>query len=192
MRTTNRKIIILSLMGAGAFALTGCKEDTVNASVHQNEQACVSAGFDAASCASEFKAAQTTHDQTAPRYDSLAVCEEQHGAGACEAPVANSGSSGGIFMPMLAGYMVGSMLSNNSNTAAGVAGRVAPKPLYKSATGGYASADGKVTSPRLSGTSTTRASAMTRPSLTKNAAPMSRATVATRGGFGGARASFGG
>lgn len=183
-----RRIVVLSLMGASAFALSACRDEQVQASVFTSTEACVAAGQDEATCRNEFRAAQSTHAQTAPRYDALAVCEEEHGKGQCSQAPHTASSSGSSFMPFFAGYMAGNLLSGSS----GPASRVAPKPLYPVAKGGYASADGAARTSALSGTTTARASHFTRPASTIKAAPMSRASVAARGGFGSARTSFGG
>ena len=90
--------------------------------------------FTADECRQSFAEAEQLHVESAPRYDSLQVCEEQHGVGNCgsEDQQVSNGGSGSIFMPLLAGYLIGSML--------GGAGMSRSQPMYRTPQGGYTNA----------------------------------------------------
>ncbi len=201
MRKRSTKVAI-GIVGAAAFALAGCQEEQVEAQAFPDLASCRAAAsetgifsgdganaFSAADCETAVKEAETLHVETAPRYDSLEVCEEQHGSGACGTEAeATSGGSGGIFMPLLAGYLIGNMLSGRS----GLAGS---QPLYRTADGRFSNPAGASTYSSNSGRAQLNASNFSRPQATLGRAPMTKATVASRGGFGkigGLRGGFGG
>lgn len=185
MKTSTRRVITLSLLGASTFALAACEpEEKVDATITTSAEACVAEGGDVATCEKDFAAALAIHQETAPRYDALAVCEEEHGAGNCEEKAHAAASGGSSFMPFFMGYMMGNILSNNGNT---VGARVTPKPLYSVAAGGYSSADGAIQSKVLGGKASVGVSAFKAPPSTVSLPPMTKATVASRGGFSTAR-----
>ncbi len=142
--TTTRRLrsrtVQATLMGISAFALAACDEP-VDLSFFQDIEQCQteaasSAEFDAGDCDAAFAMAMKEHAVLAPRYDELALCEEQHGEGACGTPdeaggVADPVHAGGpSFMPFFMGYMIGNALGRSS--ASGYAGR----PIYADARGG--------------------------------------------------------
>lgn len=177
--------VSLALLGAAAFSLAACKEETVESVVVRNPQDCAAlSGFSRTECEAGLKEAQAQHEATAPRYDALAVCEEQHGEGQCQQEAGASGG-GSVFMPILAGYMLGRMLGG-----AGAAG-LGSKPLYQTRGGGFATADGKARVNGLGGTAAISKSGYGASAVTKGAAPMSRADVAAKGGFGASRTMSG-
>ncbi|MFG6080334.1 DUF1190 domain-containing protein [Paracoccus litorisediminis] len=166
-------------------------------------------------CMNDWEAAKAEHVKNAPRFASLAQCEAEFGTGNCAAPaspgsaagqVVASGNSGeSSFMPMMMGYMLGSMMSGSRHSA---------YPAYSSASGSWRSTVPSATS-RLKSTASTSAyvgSSGSRSSLSaskfsggKVVTPMApKVTGATSartssGGFGAsrsfsgsARSSFGG
>ena len=187
--------VALFIAGAATFALTGCRDDQVEAQAFPDLQSCeAQAGedalFSAQDCETAFAEAKELHVESAPRYDSLAVCEEQHGEGACgsEQQVAGGGGSGGIFMPLLAGYLIGNMMGGRG----GLAGA---QPLYRTPDGRYTDAARSSVYSSNSGRATLNSARFARPPTTAGRPPMSRATAASRGGFGrtgAARGVFGG
>lgn len=192
IKRSNR--VAIAIVGAAAFTLAGCRDEQVDAAAFPDLQSCLddaSRGgiFTAQDCESAFDQAQTLHVESAPRYDSLAVCEEQHGEGACGTEAtATQGGSGGIFMPLLAGYLIGNML-------AGRQGMSAAQPLYKTSNGRYTDAARTSTFSSNSGSARLNTSQFTRPATTAGTTPMTRATANSRGGFGaagGTRTGFGG
>lgn len=186
--------VAIGILGAAAFTLAGCREEQVDAAAFPDLQSCTSDAssggmFSVQDCEAAFADAQTLHVEAAPRYDSFEVCEEQHGAGACgtEETVAQGGSSS-IFMPLLAGYLIGNMLGGRSGMSAG-------QPLYKTANGRFTNAAGSSTYSSNKGAAKLGTSQFTRPTSTVGKPPMSRAAANSRGGFGksgGGRTGFGG
>ena len=176
--------VALSILGAAAFALAGCVEEEVDASAFPDLAACKasaavgSQGFTATDCDTAFQEAELIHSESAPRYDSQAVCEAEHGADACTEQV-SAGGGGGIFMPLMAGYLIGSMLSRNGPAA---------QPLYRSASGNFTNAAGTSSYASNSGSGKLSANQFARPAATIGKAPMTAATVQSRGGFGGSAA----
>lgn len=186
--------VAIAILGAAAFSLAGCEEETVDAEAFPDLQSCTEEAtrgglFTVEDCETAFDAAETLHVESAPRYDSLAVCEEQHGAGACDSESAATPSgSGSIFMPLLAGYLIGNMLG-------GRAGMSAAQPLYKTSDGRFTNAARTSTYSSNRGAAKLGTSQFTRPATTAGKTPMSRATASSRGGFGksgGGRTGFGG
>lgn len=192
--TKRSKRVAIVIVGATAFTLAGCREEQVDAAAFPDVQSCVdqaSGGgvFTAEDCKTSFAQAETLHVESAPRYDSLAVCEEQHGEGACGTEAtATQGGSGSIFMPLLAGYLIGNMLG-------GRAGVSAAQPLYKTSDGRYTNAARSSTFSNNRGSAKLSTSQFARPATTVGKTPMTRATAASRGGFGtsgAGRTGFGG
>lgn len=193
MTKTNRRSLRSTtmtalLLGGAAFALSACKEERVEAQVFPDKDACLSAAAEpgswwtAAECDTSFAEATALHEETAPRYADKALCEEQHD-GACYVQQSSGGNS--VFLPLMMGYMMGNMMNNNS------ASSYRAQPLYKTSTGSYAAANGTRVSGR-EGATTLRPASFQAATSTKTAAPMTRATVQSRGGFGASRTSSGG
>lgn len=183
-KNSARRLLTLSLIGAGAFALSGCRDEEVNARSFRDAQACVEGGGSPDVCEAEFRAALQLHEETAPRYEDQALCEQEHGDGNCARSSAQAAGHSS-FMPFFMGYMIGRSMSGGRS--------LAPTPLYPTSSGTYASANSQLRTQALGTAATARASAFATPPATLRAAPMTRANVSARGGFGSARAvSFGG
>lgn len=170
----------IALLGAASvMALAGCREEQAEVVVFDDPAACEATGVDAQTCDEQFALAQAEHDETAPRYDALAVCEEEHGAGAC----IQDEQRPSIFMPLMAGMLMGQMLSGRG---------FASRAMVPTAGSGFSTTDGATRASSLSGRGTVAASSLTsRGASTRNAAPMTRSSVARSGGFGGSRTSGG-
>lgn len=181
--------VALAILGAAAFTLAGCTEEEVDAQAFPDLKSCqeaasLSTDFSAADCTKAFTEAEALHVEAAPRYDSLAVCEEQHGAGACGTEQqAESGGSGSIFMPLMMGYLIGNMMGGM-----GGRGMAAAQPLYKTADGKFTNAAGSSVYSSNAGKGKLSASQFARPSSTIDKPPMSAATAKSRGGFGTSKA----
>ena len=195
--TTKRsRTVALFILGATAFALAGCGEEEVDAQAFPDLQSCKQAAteggtFSTLDCDTAFSEAVQLQAETAPRYDSLEVCEAEHGVGACgdEQQVTGTQGGGGIFMPLLAGYLIGNMLSRGATASPAV------QPLYKTPDGRFTNATGSSTYASNTGTGKLAATQFTKAPATIGKAPMTKATVAARGGFGGSatgRTSTGG
>lgn len=192
MRKRSRTVA-LTILGAAAFTVAGCREEQVDAQAFPDMASCEAAAaqdglFSVEECDKAFAEAEALHVESAPRYDSLQVCEEQHGEGNCgsEEQQVSNGGSGGIFMPLLAGYLIGSMLGRAGG------GMAASQPMYRNAQGGFTNATGTTNFGSNAGRATMGAQNFTRPAATAGRAPMTRATAGSRGGFGASRSSFGG
>lgn len=174
MRPRSRHVTA-ALLGAAAFTLAACKEDTVETVVVTDPAACAALGeFSREDCEKGYEEAKAQNDATAPRYDAMAVCEEEHGAGNCQPEVTTGGGS--VFMPILMGYMMGRMM-----------GGFGAKPLYPTAGGQAATADGRTQFNRMNGVGSAPAASYQPAQTTKNMAPMTKTQVQSRGGFGSSR-----
>ncbi|WP_151719411.1 DUF1190 domain-containing protein [Gemmobacter serpentinus] len=184
--TKRSRHVALAILGATAFTLAGCTEDKVDAEAFPDLQSCKAAAsptgmFTVADCDAAFAEATALHAESAPRYDSLATCESQHGAGACgNEQQVQSGGSGSIFMPLMMGYLIGNMLG-------GQRGMAAAQPLYKTPDGKFTNAAGTSTFSSNSGKGQLSASQFTRPAATVGKPPMTPTTLQSRGGFGGSK-----
>lgn len=182
------RTVAITILGAAAFTLAGCQEEQVDAAAFPDLKSCENAAqnggtFSVQECDAAFAEATALHVEAAPRYDSIAVCEEQHGEGACGSEAtATQGGSGSIFMPLMMGYLIGNMMSGRSGVAAS-------QPLYKTPNGKFTNAAGSSTFSSNAGAAKLGTSQFARPTATVGKAPMSRATALSRGGFGSAGAS---
>lgn len=192
MRKRSRTVA-LTILGAAAFTVAGCRDEQVEAQAFPDLASCQAAAtqgglITAAECNQAFAEAEALHVEAAPRYDSLAVCEEQHGAGNCgsEDQQVAQGGSGSIFMPLLAGYLIGSMLGRSMG-----GGTAASQPMYRNAQGGFTNAARTSNFGSNAGRAAMSSQTFARPAATAGQAPMTRATAASRGGFGGSSAARG-
>ncbi|MEH7829147.1 DUF1190 domain-containing protein [Gemmobacter denitrificans] len=174
------RLVPLALLGAAAFGLSACQEEATDAASFDTLDSCLAAAkadgwFTEADCRDSFTTAQALHDETAPRYASKDICEEQHGQGACGTDSVSGSSGGGsIFMPLLMGYLIGSALGG---------GRPVAQPLMGRAGGGFATPGGTAIG-NLNGAGKMPVQAFAKAPTTKGLPPMTRAAVAERGGFG--------
>ena len=191
-RSQTLRTITIGLATVSAFALAGCQEEEqTNVMTFNSLESCGTAALDASNgisydeCRKAFYNAEAQHKESAPRYDAMALCEEQHGEDACVAEQRSDGSS--VFMPLFMGYMLGKSLSTNDRDRNSSA-TVFASPIYRTAAGGYTNINGTTSFASNNGIkSSTGISAFTKAPSTITAAPMSRTTISSRGGFGGTR-----
>lgn len=196
-RSKTLRTITIGLATVSAFALAGCKEEQTNVMTFDDLESCgtaalnVSNGISYEDCRKAYFDAEAQHKESAPRYDAMALCEEQHGKDACVVEQRSDGSS--VFLPLFMGYMIGKSLNKDDRDRSSSA-FVYASPLYRSATGGYTNINGSTYFASNNGIKTsTGISSFSRAPSTITAAPMSRTTISSRGGFGGSRGvSFGG
>ncbi|WP_112874440.1 DUF1190 domain-containing protein [Paracoccus endophyticus] len=198
-RRKRSRHVALMLAGAAVLTLAACEDDQTDAQAFPNLDACLAAAkegglwFTADDCRTQFAEAEKTHLETAPRYESRELCEQEHGADACGAdPVAQAAADpnapadpnaaaqqqqgGGFsFMPLLVGYMMGSMLSRG--------GGVFSQPMIRTPNG-YSTPNGGQTFASNTGAGKVPATTFNRAPATIGQQPMTRAQVAQRGGFG--------
>jgi len=183
-----KRSVAVTLVLMGSAGLSGCGDSEVDSAVYQNFAECVQNGlYDQARCEADYRQALNSHIQTAPAYTSKQDCEAEFGVGQCEAQPAEvlglqqaaanqdnstvqAGSGGSFFLPMMAGYMMGSMLSNNN--------RMAPQALYRqNGQGAFVNGNGA----RVASSS---GAVRLRSSASAVQAPKTRTTTMARGGFG--------
>lgn len=145
----NFKIKPIALSVLIAFGVTACggSDDTEQLTIYSDVQDCISNNPNmAAECRVVYDSAVKEAIETAPKYASIEECTADFGLENCQS-VSQAASSienpaaaetqqaasggGGFFMPLLAGYMMGKMMSGMS------ASNMAHKPVYspKDATG---------------------------------------------------------
>ena len=102
----------LVLLGSASAALAACDDGgalPAAAQFYPTVNECA-ADHDAATCADAKAVADRAQAVEAPRFAQKEQCEQEYGAGNCETRQAGSGS---FFMPMMMGYMMGSMMGGN-------------------------------------------------------------------------------
>ena len=108
----------LALMGASALTLSACEEAPQDVAIFKDVLQCENeVGFDRDACIANFEQAKQEHVRVAPKYTSAEDCEADFGAAQCETAPQKTQSGGSVFMPLMMGYMMGSMLSNGSRAA---------------------------------------------------------------------------
>lgn len=175
--------LTLLLMASTAITLTGCgSEPRTEGQVYRDVESCLADGkFSAADCENGYQEALKQHAGTSPRYDSRALCEQQHGFN-CQQTTISSGGSG-FWTPFMAGYFVSSLLDGTSSRW-----DERSRPLYRGSGGYLYTTDGSTVTRDSTGRLSVSERAMKTPP--KAARVQTRTTVAARGGFG-ARSSAG-
>ena len=166
-----RSISVAALMGISALSITACEEAKVDATVFSNLQQCLDdGGLPQEQCEAGLREARSQHAEVSPKYSSKEDCEGDFGAGKCETAPYRTASGGSVFMPLMMGYMMGSMLG-------GRRGSVFTQPLYRSADDpkSYRTADNRKVAAK-SGRTQVASSAGRRPSM--------KTSTLSRGGFG--------
>jgi uncharacterized protein YgiB involved in biofilm formation len=169
--------IALVMMGAGSIVLTACDEPQVDANVFRDVEQCIDQpGASRAACEEAYGVAAAQHAAVAPKYVDKADCEADFGAGQCETAPYSTREGGSVFMPLMMGYMMGSMLGGGRGFGA--------QPLYRSADspGTYRTADN-----RSVGTAT----GATKVAQSATARPTAKTSTVSRGGFGARARTFG-
>ena len=168
----------LVMMGASAIALTACEEQQVDAMVFESLQQCYAdQALTRAQCDVEYETARTAHIQAAPKYTSLKACQSDFGAENCEQAAQRTTTGGSVFMPLMMGYMMGSMLG-------GPRAGVASQPLYRSVDDpkSFRTADNRKVGDRIGRTQIAKSA---------GAAPTTKMRTTSRGGFGKSARGFG-
>lgn len=188
-RKRSRHVALL-LAGATMLTLAACEDDKVDAQAFPDLDSCLAAAkegglfFTEDDCRTQFAAAEKEHLETAPRYASKELCEQEHGAGACGGdPAAQQNQGGGFsFMPLLVGYMMGSMLSRG--------GGIFSQPMIRTPNG-YSTPNGNQSFASNRGSARVPGNTFTRAPSTIGKAPMTSTQVSQRGGFGRSATSRG-
>ncbi len=109
MRRSNR-IATLTLGSACLLVLASCSENEPG--VFQSVDDCLLQTGDRGACEQDQQAALKMHEETAPKYEQQASCEEVYGEGKCVP--AQSAGGGSWFMPAMMGFMMGRMMGGGS------------------------------------------------------------------------------
>ena len=171
------KFVTATMVSVSLIALSACEETKVSASVYDSLEQCKNdptVSFE--QCQKSFKEARDQHAAVAPKYSSLADCQADFGSEKCEKSPYRTSSGGSVFMPMMMGYMMGSMLSGR--------GSMISQPLYRSAKNptAFRTADNRNVGTKTGPTQVAR-SATKRPSF--------KTSTISRGGFGSSGRRFG-
>ena len=163
------KSVRLVAMGTGLFLVAACDEAKVDTAVFETAKQCQELGFTADECRANYERARTMHTEVAPKYTSKEACESDFGAAQCETAPQQTASGGSVFMPLMMGYMMGSMLSGNRGATT--------QPLYRSRDdrSTFRTADNKSVGSNV-GRVQVASSAAT--------APTTKTRTVSRGGFG--------
>lgn len=196
-RSRAMRPLTIGLIASSAFALAACKPDAPDtATAFPDLQSCLAesvranAAVSEADCTTAYAQAVQTNMESAPRYDAMTACEEEHGTGNCQA-AESPGGGGSIFMPLLTGFLLGKMLSG---------GGLMSQPLYPKKDGGFATPGGQAFGNNR-GSAATSAATFAKPATTFDKAPISskptsgwnsQSNVRSTGGFGGSAVSSGG
>jgi len=184
----SRRVVLTTLTAAGAAAVSGCgssdwSDSDAEGQVFSSVTECVAAGESRSECENAYAQARSADNDSAPRFDSQALCEQEFGSNQCEQRT-SSGNS--FWVPLLAGFVIGNVIDDididgrkrrryaplyRSSAGTWYHGGAAYGPLSRRSGGGYAFSRGgfdrPVSAPRT----------------------YSRSDVASRGGFGGRSSS---
>ena len=176
MKSWSSKSAVL-MMSVSLLALTACEEPQVDAFVFESLDQCKSdSGASSDQCDTSFEEARTQHAAVAPKYSSAADCQADFGAEKCEEAPYKTSNGGSVFMPLMMGYMMGSMMGGR--------GSMMSQPLYKSAQSpnNFRTAENQNVGSKTGGTKVAR-SATSRPTF--------KSSTRSRGGFGSSARRFG-
>lgn len=130
-------------------------------------------------CKAQWDMAKDENARTGPRFEDSADCATEFGE--CERYTIqhDNGTQSSVFIPMLAGMMVGNMMSGSTT------GYVPTQPLYRREEDRRNGSSGFVTA---SGATVSKGTTSVRPSSVRASGP----TTISRGGFGGFSGKAGG
>jgi uncharacterized protein YgiB involved in biofilm formation len=101
-----KRSVTVPLLLMGTAALSSCGEK-VQSDIYVDADNCIaSAKYDADKCVADYAVALKDHDTNAPAFSSLDACEANYGIDQCQ-PVTAAHTPGGLFIPKLSGYLMG-------------------------------------------------------------------------------------
>ena len=172
----------VALAISAAFILAGCEQTDETVSMYQNADDCSAANPSmSAQCTTAYNNALKEAENTAPKYASKEDCVAEFGEAQCTPVPAQAGTAAqptqtsSSWMPLMAGYMMGRMMSGGAGFA--------QQPLFSSrspaspANGQFVDASGKSYGAATSGRT------VTVPKTALAPKPATTNTI-TRGGFG--------
>ena len=170
------RILKLSIMSASALTLIACERSQEVGIFESLEQCSNQSIFTKEQCSKSERLARSEHIRVSPKYTSVTDCEQDFGEDKCEMAPQRTTTGGSVFMPMMMGYMMGSMLTGGRG--------MMPQPLYRSMDDvkNFRTGDNQKVSSK---TGITRvAKGLTR-------TPSTKTRTIRRGGFGAAARSVG-
>lgn len=111
------QVSLVLLASAATITLAGCEDQPNlppdNGGTFANKAECV-AVYDQRTCDAAERLARAEHAQNAPRFNRREQCVAEYGEEMCQPASAYTGNNndGGIFVPMMIGYMMGSATSS--------------------------------------------------------------------------------
>ncbi|MDP6259859.1 MAG: DUF1190 domain-containing protein [Rhodospirillales bacterium] len=174
---SRKSVFAVLMMSTSLIALTACEEPKVDASIYESLEQCKRDPLNTPDqCDSSFKEAQSQHAAVAPKYATAEDCQADFGKEKCEVAPYRTSSGGSVFMPLMAGYMMGSLLGGR--------GSMMSQPLYRSSQSpnSFRTAENRNVGSKT-GRTTVAKSATSRPSF--------KSATRSRGGFGSSGRRFG-
>jgi len=184
----SKRVILNTLTAAGVVGLQGCggsDEAQVETTPFSTLAECQASGtVPASTCQTAYNQALGNHEQSAPRFESQPLCEEEFGGGQCQARIAGNNN---YWIPVLGGFMVGRMLGQNRQYYYRYG------PLYHSNRYNSWYSGGPYGGPLVRSGNSWRAGTSSFDRPTSAPAVRSRSSTSSRGGFGGrSRGGWGG
>jgi uncharacterized protein YgiB involved in biofilm formation len=176
---SRRSLATVLMMSVSLVALTACEEPKVDAAVYSSLDQCKRDPLNTSDqCESSFKEATSQHAAVAPKYDTAEDCQADFGSGKCEVAPYKTSSGGSVFMPLMAGYMMGSLLGGRGR------GSMMSQPLYRSSQSpnSFRTAENRNVGSKT-GRTKVASSATSRPTF--------KSSTRSRGGFGSSGRRFG-
>lgn len=177
MMKSRSSVTTALLMSVSLIALAACEEPKVDASIYNSVEQCKRDPLNTSDqCESSFKEAQSQHAAVAPKYATAEDCQADFGAAKCEVAPYKTSSGGSVFMPLMAGYMMGSLLGGRRSMMS--------QPLYRSAQSpnNFRTAENRTVGSKT-GLTKVASSATSRPTF--------KSSTRSRGGFGSSGRRFG-
>ncbi|MFT5701310.1 MAG: hypothetical protein ACI8ZB_004201 [Desulforhopalus sp.] len=109
------------VVGIAAVSLVSCSSQEEVTVVSSVDDCAANTELNLVECEAAYQKAQAEAERTGPKYNSNVQCETEFGSGQC-----TQSRSGGFFMPMMSGFMIGRMMSGNSSY-----GGTAYNPVYR-------------------------------------------------------------
>jgi uncharacterized protein YgiB involved in biofilm formation len=141
---TRPRLVLGGLAAAAGMSLSACDSTPdFNDAQFTSVAECVKAGFDAPVCEAGYNTAALEYQKSAPKFNTLKSCEQEWGSDHC-APAntpGTSASTGSVFMPMLAGFVISQALQRRYYEGGNISyyggyGGYAGSPIYRNRTGG--------------------------------------------------------
>jgi uncharacterized protein YgiB involved in biofilm formation len=198
-----RSLKLTIMMGATA-TLTACGDAPSDdaAPTFTSVLECQQEGFPEDRCQAAYNEAFEVHTRDAPKFSSKEDCERSIDIDQCVSTRVrrDDGSFGDVFVPLMAGYLVGNLMANrseqqSSSYSGGGYGRTYQSgPIYRSRNypSGYRDSAGLTQSRSGASVPTIRPGSSSRPSSMPTRPPNVSTTTIARQGFGSSSFSFGG